>query len=59
MTKTKMSYKSTVMRMTSQLWRQAKQRALDREISLQKLLTEAPEENLKKASRLHNRNETV
>jgi hypothetical protein len=39
-----------VIRMSGDLWRKAKQRSLDREISLQKLLTEALEEKLKKES---------
>jgi predicted HicB family RNase H-like nuclease len=59
MTKTKAAYKSTVVRITPQRWREAKQRALDREISLQCLLTEALEEKLKKTRSARSRNETA
>jgi predicted HicB family RNase H-like nuclease len=51
MTKRSTRYKTTVMRMTPALRRKAMQRALDREISLQRLLTDALEEKLKRTTR--------
>jgi hypothetical protein len=60
MTKRSAQYKITVHAdVAGSLTHKAKQHALDREISPQKLLTEAPEENMKKASRPRNRDGTA